>query len=85
VDVRVALGPAGQVPCRAQKVEQHLRGQAFTPELVSAVVDTLAGSVEFRTSPRRATSAYRHHLASVLLSQLLYRVWDAAGANQVYR
>ena len=84
-DVRIALGPSGQVPYLASAVEQVLRGQRFSSNQVDLALEVLAQSVKFRTSPQRATSAYRQHLATVLLSRLLHQVWEEAVLNPIYR
>lgn len=71
VDLALAIGPAGAVPCRAMEVEKALIGKALTEAVLQEASQILLESVHFRTSPHRASSAYRQHLAAWLLRQTL--------------
>ncbi len=79
IDLRIAVGPAGPVPFRAGQAEERMRGQEFTPGLVSAGVEALLAEARFRTSPQRAGADYRRHLASGLFMDTLQEAWDRAG------
>lgn len=74
-DICLAIGPAGSVPCRARQVEDFLRGKALSEPLIEQASQVLVSSLHFRTSPRRASTLYRQHLAGVLLSQTLEAAW----------
>jgi xanthine dehydrogenase FAD-binding subunit len=71
VDIVLAIGPAGVVPCRAKEVEKALIGKTLTEAVLQKASQILLESVHFRTSPQRASSAYRQHLATWLLRQTL--------------
>ena len=71
VDLALAIGPAGAVPCRAMEVEKALIGKALTEVALQEASQILLESVHFRTSPHRASSVYRQHLATWLLRQTL--------------
>lgn len=79
MEARVSVGPAGPVPFRARHAEAALRGQRFTPELITAAYEALLSEAHFRTSPHRATAEYRRHLAGVLLEETLTAAWQRAG------
>jgi xanthine dehydrogenase FAD-binding subunit len=74
-NIHLAIGPAGRVPCRASQVEQFLVGKDLTCDDLKAGADILVSSVTFRTSPQRATAAYRQHLARALLEQVVQKAW----------
>jgi xanthine dehydrogenase FAD-binding subunit len=78
VDLALAIGPAGAVPCRALEVEKALIGKALTEAALQDASQILLESVHFRTSPHRASSAYRQHLATWLLRQTLEAAWASA-------
>ncbi len=79
INARIAIGPAGLVPLRARAAEAALWGRSFTRETVSGAVEALLGEVKLRTSPHRATAAYRRHMAQTLLEQTLSVAWQRAG------
>lgn len=76
--VRIAVGPAGPTPFRAQHAEQVLTAQNYRPEIIRAAQEALLAEAHFRTSPHRATAEYRQHLAGVLLNETLQVVWARA-------
>ena len=76
--IRVAVGPGGPTPWRAQMVEQALTGRRFNIEARAAAEEALRESVDFRTSRRRASSDYRRHLISGLVSETLELAWRRA-------
>jgi xanthine dehydrogenase FAD-binding subunit len=78
-DLRVAVGPAGPTPQRARAVEDFLRGTRYSTDRLVQAGELLSTSLRFRTSPRRATAEYRHHLVGRLfenvISTALERTW----------
>jgi xanthine dehydrogenase FAD-binding subunit len=77
-DLRIAIGPAGPVPLRAQAAEAALRGRPPTLESMAASEAALLAETHFRTSPQRATAGYRQHLAGKLLAEAVYKAWERA-------
>lgn len=75
-DVRIAIGPSGPTPRRAKHAEASLRGNRLDEESVARVHAALLEEGHYRTSPHRATHAYRQHMAGVLLKQVLSVAWD---------
>jgi carbon-monoxide dehydrogenase medium subunit len=80
-DVRIAIGPAGPTPLRAQAAEVFLRGQVYHEVAIEKAVEILLGEAHLRTSPHRATAEYRRSLAGVLLRQTLQAAWERAGGG----
>ncbi|MDD5469061.1 MAG: FAD binding domain-containing protein [Anaerolineales bacterium] len=80
-DVRIAAGPAGKVPFRATAAEAVLRGQAWSLAVLDEAIAAFLSEARFRTSPHRATFAYRQHLAGVLLRETLSHAWQQARAE----
>lgn len=68
-DIRLAIGPAGPKPLRARKTEESLRGKEINESTLADAVEALLKETSLRTSPHRATRAYRQHLLSVLLGR----------------
>jgi len=77
-DVRIALGPAGPVPMRAQDAENELRGKPLNSQTISQALEALLAETHFRTSPHRATMEYRRHVSGVLLGETLTNAWQRA-------
>lgn len=77
--VRIAVGPAGPIPLRVRRTEDVLGDEALSPSLIEAAVEVLLTEAHFRTSPHRATSEYRQHIAGVLLEETLTTAWLRAG------
>jgi xanthine dehydrogenase FAD-binding subunit len=75
-DLTIAIGPAGAVPFRARQVEDFLLGKEPAAEVIKQAAATLVESVHFRSSPRRASSTYRQHLAQYLLHDALLKTWE---------
>jgi xanthine dehydrogenase FAD-binding subunit len=75
---RVAVGPAGLVPKRAVDVESFLCSQELDDLTIENAMQALHGCIQFRSSPLRASAAYRDHLAEVLLERLLRTVYQRA-------
>lgn len=80
-DIRIAVGPAGPCPLRAHQTEAVLRGRTPDDEALRLATAALRSEATFRTSPHRATTEYRDHLAEVLLGRTLRKAW-AAGARR---
>lgn len=78
-DVRMAFGPSGPKPCRAEAVEDCLRGEVFSDELIAAASETGRQTLKFRSSPQRASASYRYDLSAVLLAETLKTAWQRAG------
>lgn len=76
--VRIAVGPFGPVPRRAVAAESALCGHPLTAETIAQAVEALLREARFRTSPYRATQAYRRHLAGILLRDALRLAWERA-------
>jgi CO/xanthine dehydrogenase FAD-binding subunit len=74
-DVRIAVGPGGPVPQRAREAERALIGETPSEDVVQQALDNMLGETHFRTSPHRATEAYRRHMAGVLLKETLSVAW----------
>lgn len=68
---RLALGPAGPVPLRAERAEAVLAGRALDVAALDDVVDALWAEAQLRTSPHRATADYRREMVAVLAGRAL--------------
>jgi len=75
VDIRLAAGPAGPTPRRAVDVEEVLRGAVFSQQTMEQARRIWHETVSFRSSLRRASAEYRHHLSNDLLEAGLERAW----------
>jgi CO/xanthine dehydrogenase FAD-binding subunit len=78
--VRIGVGPAGTTPQRAQAIEAALTGEVFGRPSLQKAQALVEGSLRFRTSPARATAAYRYHLCKVLLEEVLGKAWERSSA-----
>ena len=74
--MRIAVGPAGPTPQRAQAVEDFLRGCIYTQANIQAAVEIWHTSMRFRTSPQRASADYRYHLSGVLFQEVIAKAWQ---------
>ena len=68
---RLAMGPAGPVPLRAQQAEAVLSGRVFDEAVLDEVVGALWTEAQLRTSPHRATADYRREMVAVLAGRAL--------------
>jgi carbon-monoxide dehydrogenase medium subunit len=68
---RIAIGPSGPTPKRALELEDAICGMDIDELKFSKLFTVLHDSVKFRSSPLRASSAYRDQLAEVLLQRVL--------------
>ncbi|HHH40381.1 MAG TPA: xanthine dehydrogenase family protein subunit M [Chloroflexi bacterium] len=66
-DVRLCLGPVAPTPRRATEAEEALRGEPVSEESVARAVAVAQQTLRPRTSPHRATAAYRREMIAVLL------------------
>jgi xanthine dehydrogenase FAD-binding subunit len=78
VDVRISVGPGGPTPFRGTDAENLLRGQQLDDELLEIALDRLLAQAKFRSSPLRATSAYRFHIVKDLFKDTLKTAWQRA-------
>lgn len=76
--IRIAAGPSGPVPGRAGFLEEYLTGKPWNRRTNEEAHDSLHASYKFRTSNLRASSAYRDHLAEVLLERVMDAAWERA-------
>lgn len=74
--IRIAVAPSAPVPQRASALEECLIGAVYSEQAVSQAQALVESSLRFRTSPQRATSAYRYQLCKVLLADLLKCAWQ---------
>jgi carbon-monoxide dehydrogenase medium subunit len=77
-DIRIVVGPSGPVPLRATDLEICLRGQEYTPTALSRAIESIQTSLRFRSSPQRASAAYRYQLCEVLLDEVISSAWERA-------
>lgn len=70
-EIRLAVGPAGPRPFRARETEDVLRGRTLDGTGMQVALKALSEEVSLRTSPHRATEAYRHHILGTLLRRTL--------------
>ena len=82
---RLAVGPAGPVPKQAENVDAYLAGKEFSPETLDQAKCILHDCIQFRSSPLRATSGYRDHLAEVLLERVLTTAFARAQQSFIGR
>jgi CO/xanthine dehydrogenase FAD-binding subunit len=77
-DIHISIGPAGPTPLRARLAEAELRGKPPLEKTINMSLEALFSETHFRTSPHRATEAYRRQVASVLLRETLSHAWRRA-------
>lgn len=70
-DVAISAGPVAPVPFRASKTEEFVRGKELDENVLRSAAQVLLSEVQPRTSPHRATKAYRFELLPTLLEQTL--------------
>lgn len=70
-DVRISIAPIGPTPRRAAEVEDALRGQPATQEMIESISAFAQEALHPRTSKYRATAAYREEMIGVLLKRTL--------------
>ena len=77
-DIRIAVGPGGPTPWRANEAEQILAAGRMSEEAVNRALEAVLAQVGFRSSPRRANADYRKHLVGELLKDTLETAWERA-------
>jgi carbon-monoxide dehydrogenase medium subunit len=82
-EARLALGPAGPVPLRAEQAEARLVGRAFDEDVLGEVVEALWTEAKLRTSPHRATAEYRREMVAVLAGRALRLAVQRAVTGEV--
>jgi CO/xanthine dehydrogenase FAD-binding subunit len=81
-DVRIAVGPSGPVPRRVTSTEALLCGQPFSLETQQRAQALLRETTQFRSSPHRASAAYRRLLVQSLLADTLSAAWERASYDE---
>ncbi len=79
-DVRVALGSAGPVPLRAKKVEQAVRGQRLTPELITSAAELVRDEVD-PISDVRGSANYKREMARVWVGRALRSLLEGSNGK----
>jgi carbon-monoxide dehydrogenase medium subunit len=77
-NIRIAVGPGGPTPWRAGDAEKVLIGNPLNEDTTRSALESLLNQVGFRSSPRRANSDYRRHLAETLFKDTLKAAWERA-------
>ncbi|MCE7859462.1 MAG: xanthine dehydrogenase family protein subunit M [Chloroflexi bacterium CFX2] len=77
-DIRIAVGPGGSTPFRANDAEGLLKGKTLTEETFDLTLDALLAQAKFRDSARRASAEYRRHIVGGLFKDVLYTAWSRA-------
>ncbi|MBE7432477.1 MAG: xanthine dehydrogenase family protein subunit M [Anaerolineales bacterium] len=77
-DIRIAIGPGGSTPFRANEAEGLLKGKTLTEETFDLTLDALLAQAKFRDSARRASAEYRRHIVGGLFKDVLYTAWSRA-------
>ena len=72
-DLRIGLGSLGSVPLRARKVEEALRGQRPTPELISEASALVRDEVD-PLEDVRGSVHYKREMARVWVARALTRL-----------
>lgn len=81
-DIRIAIGPSGPVPIRAEAAEAALIGSAPDETNLRLAMDAIHQTIPFRSSAMRASAEYRHHLSEVLLSSVIASAWGRAASAE---
>jgi carbon-monoxide dehydrogenase medium subunit len=76
-DVRVALGAAAPIPMRARKVEDALRGQRLTPQLIDETAPLVRDEVD-PLDDVRGSARYKREMARVWVGRALKSLLDGA-------
>jgi carbon-monoxide dehydrogenase medium subunit len=79
-DVRVAVGSAGPTPLRAKKVEQAVRGQKLTPELITSAAELVRDEVD-PISDVRGSANYKREMARVWVGRALRSLLDGSNGT----
>jgi carbon-monoxide dehydrogenase medium subunit len=79
-DVRIALGAAGTTPIRARGVENALRGQRLTPELVAEAAAGVRDEVD-PLDDLRGSAGYKREMARVWTQRALTELLNGSAAR----
>ncbi len=79
-DIRIAIGPSGPLPVRAEAAEAALKGKLLDAAALQGAMQRIHETIPFRTSVMRATADYRHHLSEVLLEDVAMKAWQRASS-----
>lgn len=77
-DIRVSVGPSGPVPRLIEAASMEIRGKMYHEEAIKENINRVASEIKFRSSPQRASSGYRNHLAALLLEEAIDVAWTRA-------
>jgi CO/xanthine dehydrogenase FAD-binding subunit len=78
---RIAVGPGGPRPWRALEAEEAITGKTGQRTALEAALHAILDHVNFRTSPRRATSEYRNRLVESLFRQTALAAWNGVAGR----
>ena len=76
-EIRVALGAAATTPVRARRVEDALRGQRLTPDLIKEAAAIVRDEVD-PLDDLRGSAAYKREMARVWTQRALQELIDGA-------
>ncbi len=79
---RIAIGPAGKIPFLAVKTMSFLAGKQPTADTLAAAAETALEEVSLRTSPHRASAAYREEMIRAQLPKTLGKAVERAQSGQ---
>lgn len=80
-EIAISAGPVAPVPFRAAQTEDFMRGKSPDAETLKQAAEILVAEANPRTSPHRATKAYRYELLPTLLEQTVYKASERATKN----
>jgi len=75
---RIAAGPGGPTPFRAEEAEKQLVDAVWGPEAQGAALAAMQQEIKLRTSRHRATLEYRQHLTTVLFERVAELAYSRA-------
>lgn len=81
--VALAVAPVAPTPFRCQQTEAFFMGKPATSESIEAAVEVLLSECRPRTSPHRATGAYRQEVLPVLLRRTLGKAIERVKTGEV--
>ena len=79
---RVAIAPAGPVPCLAEAAMETLVGMPATQEQFGRATQAALGSISLRSSQYRASREYREEMVRTHLPRILARAASRAATGQ---
>jgi CO/xanthine dehydrogenase FAD-binding subunit len=69
--VRIAVAPAGPVPCLVESAMDALKGGPATPQRFSEATEAALGNISLRNSKYRASREYRAEMVRTHLPRVL--------------